>query len=44
MYNIQPNDFPEAFNADQYSMAIPMHNRMSPEDFQYIIDTLKSIS
>ena len=44
MYNIQPNDFPGAFNADQYSMAIPMHNRMSPEDFQYIVDTLKSIS
>jgi perosamine synthetase len=43
MYNIQPNDFPGAFNADQYSMSIPMHNRMSPEDFEYIVNTLKCI-
>jgi len=43
MYNIQPNDFPRAFNADQYSMSIPMHNGMSPEDFEYIVHTLKSI-
>jgi dTDP-4-amino-4,6-dideoxygalactose transaminase len=43
MYNIQPNDFPSAFKADQYSMSIPMHNRMTEEDFEYIVYTLKSI-
>jgi dTDP-4-amino-4,6-dideoxygalactose transaminase len=43
MYDIQPNDFPGAFNADQYSMSIPMHNKMSPEDFEYVVNALKSI-
>ena len=43
MYDIKPQDFPEAFNADQYSMSIPMHNKMVKEDFEYIIKCLKSI-
>lgn len=44
MYNIKPSDYPGAFNADQYSMSIPLHNRMVPEDFAYIVSHLKSIS
>ena len=43
MYEIQPHDYPCAFKADQYSMSIPMHNRMTQEDFEYIVHTLKSI-
>ena len=43
MYNIQPQDFPNAFKADQYSMSIPMHNKMVKEDFDYIIAALKAI-
>ncbi len=43
MYNIKPSDFPGAFNADQYSMSIPMHNKMVKEDFDYIIYHLKKI-
>jgi perosamine synthetase len=43
MYNIQPHDFPNAFKADQYSMSIPMHNKMVKEDFDYIIAALKAI-
>ena len=43
MYDIKPQDFPNAFNADQYSMSIPMHNKMDKEDFDYIIETLNSI-
>ena len=41
MYNIKPADFPAAFKADQYSMSIPMHNKMVKEDFDYIIHHLK---
>jgi perosamine synthetase len=40
--NIQPMDFPGAFACDQYSMSIPMHNRMTKDDFDYIIEALKS--
>lgn len=38
--NIQPMDFPGAFACDQYSMSIPMHNKMVKEDFDYIIAAL----
>jgi dTDP-4-amino-4,6-dideoxygalactose transaminase len=43
MFNIKPNDFPGAFACDQYSMSIPLHNKMVKEDFDYIIAALKSI-
>jgi len=41
-FNIQPRDYPGAFAADQYSMSIPLHNKMVKEDFDYIIQALKS--
>jgi perosamine synthetase len=43
MYDIKPRDFPNAFKADQYSMSIPMHNKMVKDDFDYIIYHLKKI-
>lgn len=43
MYDIKPQDFPEAYKADQYSMSIPMHNKMVKEDFEYIVAALKAI-
>jgi perosamine synthetase len=43
MYNIKPSDFPGAFNADQFSMSIPMHNKMNKEDFEYVVHHLKQI-
>ena len=43
MYDIKPQDFPGAFNADQYSMSIPMHNKMVKEDFEYVVEALKAI-
>jgi len=42
-YKFRPEDFPMAYAADQYSMAIPLHNRMVKEDYDYIIDALKSL-
>ena len=39
----QPDDFPGARDADQLSMAIPLHNRMVGEDFSYIVATLRSL-
>lgn len=41
-FNLQPHDFPGAYAADQFSMSIPLHNKMVKEDFDYIISALKS--
>lgn len=42
-YHLKPEDFPGAFAADQYSMAIPLHNKMVKDDFDYIIHAIKSL-
>lgn len=36
-------DYPAARDCDHYTMAIPLHNRMSPEDYHYVVKTLKEI-
>jgi len=41
-FNINPQDYPGAFACDQYSMSIPLHNKMVKEDFDYIIAALKA--
>lgn len=40
---INPNDFTGAMKANNQSMAIPLHNRMTVEDYQYVVDVLKGI-
>lgn len=42
-FGFRPEDFPNAYAADQYSMAIPLHNKMVKEDYDYIINALKSL-
>lgn len=42
-FNLSPQDFPGAFAANEYSMSIPLHNRMVKADYDYVIDTLLSI-
>jgi len=42
-YNIQEDDFPGAKLANNHSMAIPLHNRMVKEDYDYVIAALKAI-
>jgi dTDP-4-amino-4,6-dideoxygalactose transaminase len=42
-YNLKPSDYPGAQLANDCSMAIPLHNRMSAEDYRYVIDALKAI-
>ena len=41
-YGIGADDFPGAKNCDQNTMAIPLHNKMTKEDFDYVIQALKS--
>ncbi|HSF56295.1 MAG TPA: DegT/DnrJ/EryC1/StrS family aminotransferase [Algoriphagus sp.] len=40
---IQASDFPGAQAANDFSMAIPLHNRMDAEDFAYVVEALKSL-
>ena len=41
--NTQPEDFPASRHCDQQSMAIPLHNRMLPEDFDHVVRSLTSV-
>ena len=43
LYNIKPEDFPGAQKANDFSISIPIHNRMNKYDFVYIITILKSM-
>jgi dTDP-4-amino-4,6-dideoxygalactose transaminase len=42
-FNIKPSDFPGAYAANEYSMSIPLHNKMVKEDYEYIVNALRSI-
>lgn len=42
-YQLKPQDFPVARDADRYSMAIPLHNKMTEEDFRWVVSSLKAI-
>ena len=39
-YGIAPNDYPGALLCDRASIAIPLHNRMTEEDYEYVASTL----
>jgi len=42
-YGLQADDFPGARACDENTMAIPLHNKMVKEDFDYVIEALKAI-
>jgi dTDP-4-amino-4,6-dideoxygalactose transaminase len=42
-YGIKDDDFPGAKACDQNTMAIPLHNKMTKEDFDYVIEVLGGI-
>ncbi len=39
-FGIAESDFPGARDADRFSLAIPLHNRMSEADYAYVADAL----
>ena len=43
LMDIKPEDFPGAQIANDYSMSIPLHNRMTAEDFAYVVEALHNI-
>lgn len=42
-YDLKPMDYPGAQAANDFSMAIPLHNRMVAEDYDYVVAALKSL-
>ncbi len=42
-YGFKDEDYPGAMASNNFSMAIPLHNRMTAEDYAYVVDTLKSL-
>ncbi len=43
-FGLKPEDCPNAWAADRNSMAIPLHNRMTAEDYEYVVEQLKKIA
>jgi len=43
-FGLTPKDFPAAEDANDNTMAIPLHNRMVKEDYDYVIQALKDIA
>lgn len=43
-FALAPEDYPGALQCDCDSMAIPLHNCMSPEDYAYIVEAIKGIA
>jgi dTDP-4-amino-4,6-dideoxygalactose transaminase len=37
------DDFPGARDCDRNTMAIPLHNRMTDEDYAYVVDALRAL-
>lgn len=42
-FGIKPLDYPGAYAANEYSMSIPLHNKMVAEDYEYIVGLLKGL-
>lgn len=42
-FGFTADDFPAARDCDQNSMAIPLHNRMTSDDYEYVVEILKRI-
>lgn len=43
-FALQPDDYPGAHDCDANTMAIPLHNRMSPDDYAYVVQALRGIA
>ena len=42
-FGIRPEDYKGAQAANDYSMSIPLHNRMTSDDYYYVVQVLKSL-
>ncbi|MFP5501368.1 MAG: DegT/DnrJ/EryC1/StrS family aminotransferase, partial [Candidatus Sericytochromatia bacterium] len=42
-YGYRPEDFPGAMAGDRQTMALPLHNRMTAEDYAYVVQALRDL-
>ena len=42
-FGYEADDLPGAYFCHEHSMAIPLHNKMTVDDYEYVVDALKSI-
>jgi len=42
-FGYRDDQFPGAMDCDRYTMAIPLHNRMTADDYNYVVEAIKSI-
>jgi dTDP-4-amino-4,6-dideoxygalactose transaminase len=42
-FGLAPDDFPAARDCDRQAMALPLHNRMSPEDYRHVVSSLQRL-
>jgi len=42
-FGLSPDDYPASRDCDANSMAIPLHNRMTREDYAYVVDALRAL-
>ena len=42
-FGFMADNFPGAHDCDRYSMAIPLHNRMAAEDYEYVVKMIKEL-
>lgn len=42
-FGYEPGDYPAARDCELQTMAIPLHNRMSGDDYEYVVDVLRAI-
>jgi len=41
-YGFSPDDFPAARDCEQNSMALPLHNQMTQEDYEFVVSAIRS--
>ena len=42
-FGLHPDDYPGARDCNDHTMAIPLHNRMTREDFEYVVNAMHAI-
>ncbi|MFP6861679.1 DegT/DnrJ/EryC1/StrS family aminotransferase [Pseudomonas sp.] len=42
-FGFNPEDFPGARDCNDHTMAIPLHNRMTAEDYAYVVDAIRQL-